>query len=156
MKIVTPKRVSRTYTQSLLAPPEAVFPLLCPVRETEWLVDWDPVFVASNSGVAEADCVFITPSKPHDAIWYVTDYERENGFIAFVRITPGETAAQLSIRLAKAPQGSTARITYTHTSLGERGDAFVDHYTEAAFIEGMQSWETRINHYLTTGICLAA
>jgi hypothetical protein len=156
MKIVAPKRASRSYTQSLVAPPEVVFPLLCPVREAEWLIDWDPLFVASNSGVAEEDCVFITPSEPADTIWYVTDYQPEKGFIAFVRVTPGVTATRLSIQLAPAPGGSTARITYTHTSLGEKGDAFVDGFTEAAYIEMMRLWEKQINHYLTTGQCLAA
>ena len=156
MKVIPPKRVSRSYTQSLVAPPEAVFPLLCPVREAEWLADWDPLFVASTSGVAEEGCVFVTPSEPADTIWYITDYEPENGFIAFVRVTPGLTACRLSIRLAAAPKGATARITYAHTSLGEKGDAFVDGFSEAAFTDFMQAWERRINHYLSTGLCLAA
>jgi hypothetical protein len=156
MKIVEPKRASHSYTQSLLAPPEAVFPLLCPVRETEWLIDWDPLLVISQSGVAEEDCVFVTPSEPADTIWYVTDYEPDVGFIAFVRVTPGVTATRLSIRLAPAAGGSTAHITYTHTSLGEAGDAVVAGHTEAAYTEFMQAWEKRINHYLTTGLCLAA
>jgi hypothetical protein len=156
MKVVPPKRVSHSYTQALLAPPEAVFPLLCPVREAEWLVDWDPLLVVSTSGVAEEDCVFVTPSEPADTIWYVTDYEPETGFIAFVRVTPGVTATRLSIRLAKAPGGSTAHITYTQTSLGAEGDAVVDGFTEAAFTAFMQLWERRINHYLTTGQRMAA
>jgi hypothetical protein len=156
MKVVPPKRVSRSYTQSLLAPPEAVFPLLCPVREVDWIADWDPLLVVSTSGVAEDDCVFVTPSEPADTIWYVTDYEPKKGFIAFVRVTPGLTATRLSIRLAKVPGGSTARITYTQTSLGADGDAVVDGFTEAAFTDFMQIWEKRINHYLTTGACLAA
>jgi hypothetical protein len=156
MKVVSPKRVSRTYTQSLAAPPEAVFPLLCPVREAEWIADWDPLLVVSNSGVAEEDCVFITASEPADAIWYITDYEPKKGFIAFVRFTPGLTATRLSIQVDQAPQGAHARITFTHTSLGAKGDAFVDAFTEEAYAAFMQLWEKRMNHYLRTGTCLAA
>lgn len=156
MKIVPPKRVSHSYTQTLVAPPEAVFPLLCPVREAEWLVDWDPLLVVSESGVAEEDCVFITPSEPDNTIWYVTDYEPAKGFIGFVRVTPGLTATRLSIRVAPAPEGANAHITYSHTSLGVAGDAFVDGFTEAVFIDFMKLWEKRINHYLATGQCLAA
>ena len=89
-------------------------------------------------------------------IWYCTDYEPENGFIAFVHVTPGRTACRLSIQLAAAPGGSTARVTYMHTSLGEAGDAVVDGFTEAAFTDFMRDWEKRINHYLATGTCLAA
>ena len=154
MKIVAPKRASHSYTQSLVAPPEAVFPLLCPVLEAEWLVDWDPLLVISASGVAEEDCVFVTPSEPADTIWYVTDYEPDAGFIAFLRVMPGVTATRLSIRLAPAPGGATARITYTQTSLGAAGDALVDGFTEAAYTRFMQDWERRMNHFLTTGACL--
>jgi hypothetical protein len=31
------KRVTRSYRQTINAAPEVVFPLLCPVRESEWL-----------------------------------------------------------------------------------------------------------------------
>jgi hypothetical protein len=156
MKIVPPKRVSRTYTQALVAPPEAVFPLLCPVREADWIPGWDPLLVVSESGVAEDDCVFVTRSEPENTVWYATDYEPQKGFISFVRVTPGLTACRLSIQLAPTPEGSTARITFTHTSLGEKGDAFVDGFTEARFVGEMQLWEKRINHYLATGTCLAS
>ena len=154
MRIAAPKRVSRSYTQSLQGPPEAVFPLLCPVREAEWLEYWDPLMVASSSGVAEEDCVFITPSKAESTFWYVTRYEPKSGFIEFVRFTPGLTACRLSIQVAKAAEGARARITYAHTSIGEQGDAFVDGFTETAFTGFMQDWEKRMNHYLTTGACL--
>ncbi len=156
MKVAPPKRVSRTYTQSLVAPPEAVFPLLCPVREIDWIADWDPLLVLSNSGIAEEDCVFITRSEHENAVWYVTDYEPEKGFIAFVRVTPEVTATRLAIQVRSAPEGASADITFTHTSLGEKGDAFVDAFTEAAYAEFMRLWERRMNHYLTTGMCLAA
>ena len=35
MLILPPVRAAHTYTQHLAAPPEAVFPLLCPVRQAE-------------------------------------------------------------------------------------------------------------------------
>ncbi len=154
MKIVPPKRVSRTYTQSLTGPPEAVFPLLCPVREVDWIEDWDPLLVVTELGVAEEACVFVTPSEAENSYWYVTDYEPEKGFIAFVRFTPELTATRLAIQVRPAPQGASADITFTHTSLGEKGDAFVDGFTEAAYAEFMQLWEKRMNHYLSTGTCL--
>ena len=62
MQISQPRRVTRTYTQRLTAAPARVFPLLCPVREADWIEGWDPISVWSESGVAEPDCVFTTPS----------------------------------------------------------------------------------------------
>ena len=52
MQITAPYRVRRTYRQHLVAPPDAVFPLLCPVRETEWVQGWDPTLVVTASGAA--------------------------------------------------------------------------------------------------------
>lgn len=151
MNIEKPKRVTRTYTQSLIARPEAVFPLLCPVREADWIVGWDPLLVLSESGLAESDCVFITPGEPAEAIWYVTRYEPGPGYVEMVRITPGVTACRLSIRLRRANSGSEATVTYSHTSLGPAGDALVDAFTEAHYVAFMQDWEARINHYLQHG-----
>lgn len=155
MNIHKPNRVTRTYTQSLIAGPEAVFPLLCPVREADWIVGWDPLLVFSESGLAESDCVFVTPGEPADAIWYVTRHEPGPGRIEMVRITPGVTASRLTIRLRRTIAGSEATVTYSHTSLGPAGDALVEAFTEAHYIAFMQDWETRINHYLKHGTALS-
>ncbi len=154
MEIRKPHRVSRTYTQHLCAPPEAVFPLLCPVREAEWLEHWDPIDVLTESGVAEPDCVFRTLAGGRETVWYLTRHEPDQGFVEFVRITPGLTACRLRIQLALAPGGSEARITYTHTSLGPDGDAFIHDFTEAHFQGFMQDWERRMNHFLASGTLL--
>jgi hypothetical protein len=148
MKIVTPKRATRTYTQRLAAPPAAVFPLLCPVREAEWIEGWDPLLVVSTSGVAEPDCVFTTSAKPNDAVWYITRHEPAAGLIEMLKITPGVTACRLTIRLRAADGGSEADVTYSHTSLGPEGDAFVTSFTDDFYREFMQDWESRLNHYL--------
>lgn len=154
MQITKPVRVSRTYTQHLVSSPEAVFPLLCPVRETDWIQGWNPVLVVSETGVAEADCVFTTLASPDHAIWYVTRHEPQSGFVEMVKITPSVTACRLTIQLNPAPGGCTAQITYTHTSLGPDGDTFVETFTEAHYAKFMQDWEARLNHYLHTGQAL--
>jgi hypothetical protein len=154
MKIEKPLRVTRTYTQRLVAAPEKVFPLLCPVRETDWIQGWDPVLVVSESGVAEADCVFTTAAEPTDAVWYITRHEPEFGFVEMLKITPSVTACRLAIQVRAAPIGSEAQVTYSHTSLGPSGDRFVAEFTEAYYAKFMQEWESRMNHYLRTGQAL--
>lgn len=151
MDIQKPNRAVRTYAQRLCAEPAKVFPLLCPVREAEWLERWDPVRVITHSGVAEVDCVFSTPASPHDALWYITRHEPETGFVEMIKITPGVTACKLRIQLSAAPGGCEALITYMHTSLGPEGDAFVEAFTQDYYTEFMQDWEARINHFLGTG-----
>jgi len=156
MKIVKPVRATRSYTQRLVADPTAVFPLLCPVREADWIEGWDPPWVASSSGFAEPDCVFITSAEPVDAVWYITRHEPATGFVEMLKITPGVTACRLTIQLRPAPGGSEAAITYSHTSLGPDGDAFVALFTEEFYRKFMQDWESRINYYLRHGTALKA
>lgn len=148
MRIVRPNRATRTYTQHLVGTPEAVFPLLCPVREAEWIDGWDPPLVVSASGVAEPDCVFTTAATPTDAIWYITRHQPAAGLVEMLKITPAVTACRLTIQLRAVPGGSAADVTYTHTSLGAAGDAFIQCFTEEYFRQFMQDWESRLNQYL--------
>lgn len=148
MKVARPVRATRSYTQRLVAGPAAVFPLLCPVREADWIEGWDPPLVVSNSGFAEPDCVFTTAATPVDAIWYITRHEPAAGFVEMIKITPGVTACRLSIQLRAVEGGSEALVTYSHTSLGPEGDAFVAAFTEEYYRGFMQDWEARINYYL--------
>lgn len=156
MKIEKPNRVTRTYTQRLVAGPADVFPLLCPVREADWIEGWDPIIVLSESGVAEPDCVFVTRATPNDAVWFVTRHEPDAGFVEMIKITPGVTACKLNLQLTATPEGCDAVVTYAHTSLGPDGDAFVEGFTEEFYLGFMRDWEARINHYLATGTALGA
>ncbi|MDO8963966.1 MAG: hypothetical protein Q7W30_05660 [Coriobacteriia bacterium] len=151
MEIRTPVRATRTYTQRIQAPPERVLRLLCPVREAEWLERWDPSFVVTASGVAEADCVAVTGEGADEAVWVVTRHEPDAGFVEMLKVTPRVTACRIAIRLTASPDGTDAEITYTHTSLGPAGDEFVAAFDEAYYLEFMRDWETRLNHYLATG-----
>ena len=154
MKIVSPQRASHTYRQRLIGAPEVVFPLLCPVREADWIPGWDPLLVVSASGVAERDCVFVTSSLPANAVWYITRHEPAAGFVEMLKITPGVTACRLSIQLIAAPSGCEADITYCHTSLGPEGDAFVASFTADHYTGFMRDWEARVNHYLRHGTAM--
>lgn len=156
MKVMKPNRVTRTYTQHLVADPSRVFPLLCPVREADWIEGWDPLAVFSESGVAEPDCVFLTASSPSNSIWYVTRHEPANGFVEILKITPNVTACKLTIQLRPTESGSEATLTYAHTSLGPEGDDYVASFTEEYYQEFMRGWEERINHYLSHGTILGA
>jgi len=156
MKVIPPTRATRTYTQSLAAPPDVVFPLLCPVREAEWIDGWDPLLVISASGIAEPDCVFITSAVPRDAVWYVTRHEPRRWFVEMIKTTPAVTACRVTILLRPAAGGCEADVTYSHTSLGPNGDEFVASFTEDFFRGFMQQWEARLNHFLRHGKALPA
>ena len=151
MRLTKPNRATHTYRQKLHAPAVRVFPLLCPVRETKWADGWSPELVISSSGVAERDCVFITPDKFGKAIWYITRHEPERWFVEMLRIVPGVTACRLEIQLSESADGCFADVTYSHTSMGRAGDEFVATFTADYYQRFMQAWEKELNHFLKTG-----
>jgi hypothetical protein len=151
MHLTKPNRVTHSYRQRLHAGPAEVFPLLCPVRETEWADGWLPELVISSSGVAERDCIFTTAEKSGTAIWYVTRQEPERWFVEMLKILPGVTACRLEIQLSQNGDECFADITYSHTSLGPAGDEFVAKFTTDYYQKFMQIWETALNNFLKTG-----
>jgi len=151
MQIAKPNRVTHSYRQRLQATPAEVFPLLCPVRETEWAEGWEPQVVVSSSGIAERDCIFITPDKLGTSIWYITRHEPERWFVEMLKILPGVTACRLEIPLLENGDECFADITYSHTSLGSAGDEFVAKFTADYYQRFMQAWEKGLNHFLKTG-----
>jgi len=155
MKLVKPRRAAHTFTQHLEATPDRVFALLCPVREADWIRGWDPLLVVSESGVAERDCAFVTASLPCNSIWYITRHEPQNLFVEMIKLAPGVTACRLTIQVRPASSGSTADVTYMHTSLGPEGDAFVKAFSEEYYRDFMRDWEARMNHYFRHGTARA-
>lgn len=151
MQIIPPYRASHTYTQHLIGRPDQVFPLLCPVRECEWVNGWHPRLVISSSGVAEQDCVFATGPQTSESIWVVTAYEPP-AHIAFLKFTPAESVARITIRLrAEGAAMSLAEITYAYTAVSERGRRVVDAFTAEHYESFMREWEAELNHFLRTG-----
>jgi hypothetical protein len=147
------RRVTHEYTQTNDAPPETVFPLLCPVREADWVPGWQYTMIYSKSGVAEAGCVFTTPNDDGtQTTWLVTEYDPARLRIGFAWVNPGQVAAQIEIYLKKNSKGATtAVIRYTYTGLSTAGNQEVERYDKKLFEQKMQGWEAAINHYLRTG-----
>jgi hypothetical protein len=163
-------RVAHEYTQTNPASPEKVFPLLCPVREAEWIPGWRYRLIYSDSGIAELGCVFATPSKtasevskPSDegkltapeTTWITVDYDPAAFRIGYVWIDPGRVAAELRIQLTPATDGNThSHIWFRYTGLSPEGNREVESYDQKWFERKMQGWQSAINHYLRTGTML--
>lgn len=152
------KRVSHEYTQANDAPPEKVFPLLCPVREADWVPGWKYTLIYSDSGVAEDGCVFSTPNDAApETVWMVTHYNPAASTIAYAWVQPGMIATQLRISLSPAPGGKTsAHIHFLYTGLSPAGNVALERYSPEWFRSNMQNWEKALNHYLRTGKLIAA
>jgi hypothetical protein len=147
------KRITRTYRQNISGTAETVFPLLCPVREAEWLEGWRYQIIHSVSGLAEEGCVFATPGNDEeDTVWVITRHDTAYYEVDFVRFTPASRTCVLKI--AVTPDGesdSTVDISYTYTGITEEGNAWIDNFTEESFLEAVKFWERSMNHFLKTG-----
>lgn len=145
-------RVSHTYTMNIEATAGDVFPLLCPVREYDWIDVWECRMVYSESGVAELGCVFLTdlPGRGPET-WIVSRFESP-GRIEFCRVAGTSRACHLTVALEDHGDGTTTvDWSYTHTAIDEAGREFVDSYSAERFRTEMQSMEARLTHYLREG-----
>lgn len=156
MRLATPVRVRRSYIQRLIAVPDVVFPLLCPVREADWIDGWDPLLVVTASGVAEPECVFVTAGEPADAVWCIVRHVPAEHRVEMIKVTPGVTVGRLWIHVRAVANASEAVVTCQHTSLGPAGDAYIAGFTDEHFQAWMRRWEHQLNHYLGTGQRLPA
>ena len=149
----TGKQAAHSYRQINNATPDKVFPLLCPVREKDWIEEWDYTMIYSKSGVAEKGCVFTTPHHGKEVtVWYITEHDPENYIVEFVRLTPNEEVVKIGIKLEDNGNGSTtADITYQYTGLNDAKNEWIETEFEKSFRNSMIGWEKAINHYLKTG-----
>ena len=109
------------FTHELNAPPEAVFPLLCPVREYDWLPGWSCELIYSDSGVAEKDCVFRTNPQPGGpSTWCTTIYEPPRRIEYLV--VAQDSLTRLHVELEPTATGTRLRWTRLFTGLTERGN----------------------------------
>jgi hypothetical protein len=152
------KRITRTYRQTIHAVPEAVFPLLCPVREAEWLAGWRYAMIYSESGVVERVAVFSTPGDGEEqTTWIVTKHDPKTYEIEFTRFTPNSRTCILTIVVKpKDEKSSSVDISYAYTALSPAGNNFIDHFTEGIFLKAVTFWEKSMNHFLKTGVTLKA
>lgn len=152
-------QLRRTVTADLTftGRPAAVFPLLCPVREYDWIPGWTCEMIYSDSGYAELGCVFRTRSwyagpggVPAIETWAVSRYE-PNRSIGFVRMIDGIWVSTLDLRLAPSGEGTRCLATRMFTALTPAGAerlADLDEDVERSRLEGIAAG---VSHYLTTG-----
>ena len=114
-----PTRVTRAYRQTINALPAKVFPLLCPVREAEWLDGWMYHMIYSESGLVEEGAVFSTPFEGEaDTVWIVTKHDAQTHQVEFARFTPDSKTCVLKIAVQpKDGNGSYVDVSYTYTGI---------------------------------------
>lgn len=156
MRIEKPYRRRQTATFDLDADPDAVFALMCPVREYEWEPGWTTNIILSETGAVEQDCIFTTPGGASagstgdsaEALWVTPFYDAKNRMLTMIKFTPAECVTRLDIEIAPAPSGAEATVSYAHTALSKLGRRIVDDHGAANFDAMMAQWKTAIEAHL--------
>jgi len=151
MKGFAGKRTVRSYTMHIEAPPDAVFPLLCPTKEYEWIDRWECKMVYSDSGFADLDCIFETnfPGEGPD-IWVISRYEPP-AEIQFIRVNDSR-AMRFSISLSDGGTGTTRAVwKQVVTGLTPEGNKLVETLSDEQYATEMKTLELKVNHFLRTG-----
>lgn len=146
------QRLVHTYSHDLDAPPSRVFPLLCPVREYDWIFDWTCEMVHSKSGVAELDCVFRTnfPDSP-GSVWTCSRYEPDRA-IDYVVFCPGMHVQHLSIRLSEvSPDKTRLEWTRLFTAISPDGDTALEEAAATRLPAIDAKLKESLQHYFATG-----
>ncbi len=143
------KRISREYKQINYGDPNEVFPLLCLVRESDWLPNFHADVIYSLTGISEDGGIFQTDDDDGNQIpWIITRYE-PNKLIEMIYLVPDVRVVRINIQLTpKNKQLTEINIIYTQTGLSEKGNIEVNKFTEERFNEQMDYWEKAINYYL--------
>jgi hypothetical protein len=148
------RRVAR-YAHTVPFPAGKVFPLLCPVREYDWIDGWQCEVVYTESGTAENNCIFVTefPDSGRQ-VWNVSRYEPDMR-IEFVMIG-ADLASRLNIQLTESGGETTLRWERIFTGLTPEGNRLAALHDE----EWMQTLGDRLHdmmgHYLSTGRMLTS
>lgn len=145
------ERVRRRFehNQYIHAPPETVFPLLCPVREYDWIPEWDCRMVYTESGLAEAGCIFQTSREAEGNLdtWLISRYD-PNRHIAFVRINHLR-AMQYDIQVERfAEHASELTWTQVVTALNDEGDRHVAALQQEDFARTISKLERLLNEHV--------
>jgi uncharacterized protein YndB with AHSA1/START domain len=104
----------RTHHARVAAPPERVFPLLCPVREREWVPGWHADILHSTSGVAELGCVFRTEEP--STTWIIHEHTPPRR-IGFTLHAPDRFVELLTIELVPDDDGRASVMTLSRAGV---------------------------------------
>jgi len=147
------ERIVRSFAQKIQAPPTTVFPLLCPVREYEWIEPWRCRLIHSRSGFAEKNGAFTTrfPGEPSDDVWVISRYEPHH-CIEFVRVNAVRVMCYFLALTDNGDGTTTIANEQTMFGLNAEGNEFIKNQRNSdSFAFEMRMGEAMLNHYVTTG-----
>lgn len=138
------------------AAPERVFPLLCPVREHDWIPTWRAEVVHSRSGLAELGCVFTTQTPAEDVrTWVCTRFE-PNRALAYTVFSSLGYVMLLDITLTPRRGGDHCSLAWRRrfAAVDAAGNDWVAKLDAGVVAQSTTALATLLRHYLATGTML--
>ena len=149
-------RVTCHHQETIAAPPERIFPLLCPIEEYKWIDGWDCELVYSESGVVEDNCIFREEMSPRlfgssaPATWITTLHDPDHFRRHFV-ILNDELVRKADVSIEDSGNGvSTVRWTTVATTLNQKGNQGLPEL-EAKLKLMLSFLGSSLRHYCETG-----
>jgi hypothetical protein len=152
-KWINSERFERVGTFVVPAGKKDLFPLLCPVREYEWIPDWRCTMMYSDSGVAERNAVFMTRSRFHRKVMWTTITYEPDHLIEYLLVMGSDAMVRLSISLEEGGgQGTkvTWRMLFTAVSPLAKLALHAD-FSEEEFQALLRKREKELNTYFEKG-----
>ena len=154
---MTTMSLRRTFEHHVQIPaaPAAVFPLLCPVREYEWVPGWSCELLFTASGVAEKGAIFRTdsPSGQGRMTWVMSAYEPAER-IEFSCVATDGLVMRLGIGLQGRDGGTALRWTREYTATGAEGAAWLAALRAEDIDARTDMLLRRLSHFAQTGTML--
>ncbi len=156
-----PNLVHLEYAHDVAAPAGRLFPLLCPVREYEWIEGWTCQLVHTASGLVEPGCIFVTerPGGEGTTTWVTTLHDPAARRVAFVRFTEGRRVVRMALHVE--PLGAERcrlHITYDVSGIDAAGreEARRAATTGEPYAAIAAALAEKAERYLTTGRAVGA
>ena len=138
-------------TMSLAYSAEAIFPLLCPVLEYQWIPTWKCEMLNSYSGVNELGCVFRTKLDEEigEQVWVTCIFE-PNKKVGFV-CTNAYYCIRFTVTLVE--NGKRTNLTWHQqlVPLNKEGEQVLKKKDPQEYCKLIKSLEKMLDHYLSRG-----
>jgi hypothetical protein len=118
------------------------FGLFSPLGEKLWVPGWAPELLHPPGATWERGLIFRTREERGDAIWVVTQLDREGHRVEYHRVEPDRYVARVTVRCSAAAEGrAEVRVTYAFVGLSEGGNAEIALMTREDYEGKMKRWK---------------
>ena len=124
------------------APIETVFELFSPLGERLWVPDWNPELLYPSDAAWGRNQIFRTHEETGEAIWIVTDLNREVHQVEYHRVEPHLYVSHIRVKCSESGVDRTEVSTaYTFIGLSSDGNDAIGSMTAEAYSEKMKRWK---------------